>query len=202
MEAECLAPKDLIQPTISLEMPVPSQGHCGFPSFPVVDWFCLFVDLWVLPFPLEDCPVFGNLVFSLIYVICVFVQNTLCCVFALFVVVLCAQCCQFLCNFHFWLPLRNSLTFIRYILLSSFLLGCIPQSLVFCVVFCKSFFVFLSFLFRPWYCLSFLEFNWITNLTPALCAYLKTIPVFALLLPFCEEWFEVICFFRFIDATV
>jgi hypothetical protein len=27
----------LIQPTISLEMPVPSQGHCGFPSFPVVD---------------------------------------------------------------------------------------------------------------------------------------------------------------------
>jgi hypothetical protein len=29
-------------------MPVPSQGHCGFPSFPVVDWFCLFVDLWVL----------------------------------------------------------------------------------------------------------------------------------------------------------
>jgi hypothetical protein len=25
-----------------------------------VDWFCLFVDLWVLPFPLEDCSVFGN----------------------------------------------------------------------------------------------------------------------------------------------
>jgi len=24
-------------------MPVPSQGHYGFPSFPVVDWFCLFV---------------------------------------------------------------------------------------------------------------------------------------------------------------
>jgi hypothetical protein len=47
-------------------MPVPSQGHCGFPSFPVVDWFCLFVDLWVLPFPLEDCSVFGNFVFTLI----------------------------------------------------------------------------------------------------------------------------------------
>jgi hypothetical protein len=30
----------LIQPTISLEMPVPSQGHYGFHSFPVVDWFC------------------------------------------------------------------------------------------------------------------------------------------------------------------
>jgi hypothetical protein len=29
--------KNLIQPTISLKMPVPSQGHYGFPSFPVVD---------------------------------------------------------------------------------------------------------------------------------------------------------------------
>ena len=29
--------------TISLEMPVPSQGHYGFHSFPVVDWFCLFI---------------------------------------------------------------------------------------------------------------------------------------------------------------
>jgi hypothetical protein len=27
----------LIQPTISLEMPVPIQGHYGFHSFPVVD---------------------------------------------------------------------------------------------------------------------------------------------------------------------
>jgi hypothetical protein len=27
----------VIQPTISLEMPVPSQGHYGFHSFPVVD---------------------------------------------------------------------------------------------------------------------------------------------------------------------
>jgi hypothetical protein len=26
-----------MQPTISLEMPVPSQGHYGFHSFPVVD---------------------------------------------------------------------------------------------------------------------------------------------------------------------
>jgi hypothetical protein len=46
-------------------MPVPSQGHCGFPSFPVVDWFCLFVDLWVLPLPLEDCSVFGILLLPL-----------------------------------------------------------------------------------------------------------------------------------------
>jgi hypothetical protein len=43
---------NLIQPTISLEMPVPSQGHYGFHSFPVVDWFCLFIYLWVLTFPL------------------------------------------------------------------------------------------------------------------------------------------------------
>jgi hypothetical protein len=28
---------DLIQLTIPLEMPVPSQGHYGFHSFPVVD---------------------------------------------------------------------------------------------------------------------------------------------------------------------
>ena len=28
---------------VSLEMPVPSQGHYGFHSFPVVDWFCLFI---------------------------------------------------------------------------------------------------------------------------------------------------------------
>jgi hypothetical protein len=31
-----LALKNLIQPTISLEMPVPSQGHYGFHSFPDV----------------------------------------------------------------------------------------------------------------------------------------------------------------------
>jgi hypothetical protein len=41
MRAGGLAFKNLIQPTISLEMPVPSQGHYGFHSFPVVDWFCL-----------------------------------------------------------------------------------------------------------------------------------------------------------------
>ena len=47
-----LAHYNLIQPTISLEMPVPSQGHYGFHSFPVVDWFCLFIYLCVLTFPL------------------------------------------------------------------------------------------------------------------------------------------------------
>jgi hypothetical protein len=32
---------------------VPSQGHYGFHSFAVVDWFCLFIYLWVLTFPLQ-----------------------------------------------------------------------------------------------------------------------------------------------------
>jgi hypothetical protein len=46
-------------------MSVPSPGHCGFPSLPVVDWLCLFFDLLVLPFPLEDCSVFCNFVITL-----------------------------------------------------------------------------------------------------------------------------------------
>jgi hypothetical protein len=54
----------IIQPTISLEMPVPSQGHYGFPSFPVVDWLCLFI--YFLTFPLENCPEFGHFVITLI----------------------------------------------------------------------------------------------------------------------------------------
>jgi hypothetical protein len=48
-------------------MPVPSQGHYGFHSFPVVYWFCLFIYLWVLTIPLEDCSDFGNFVITLIY---------------------------------------------------------------------------------------------------------------------------------------
>ena len=34
----------------------------AFHSFPVVDWFCLFIYLWVLTFPLLDCSEFGNFV--------------------------------------------------------------------------------------------------------------------------------------------
>jgi len=49
-----------------LEIPVPSQGHYGFHSFPVVDWFCLFIYLWVLTYPLEDCSEFGNFAITLI----------------------------------------------------------------------------------------------------------------------------------------
>jgi hypothetical protein len=30
-------------------------------------WFCLFIYLWVLTFPLEDCSEFGNFVITLIY---------------------------------------------------------------------------------------------------------------------------------------
>ena len=51
MKGGGLALLNLIQPTIFLEMPVPSQDHYGFHSFPVVDWFCLFIYLWVLTFP-------------------------------------------------------------------------------------------------------------------------------------------------------
>jgi hypothetical protein len=47
-------------------MPVPSQDHYGFHSFPVVDWFCLFIYLWVLSFPLLDCSEFGNFVITFI----------------------------------------------------------------------------------------------------------------------------------------
>jgi hypothetical protein len=32
--------------SVTLEMPVPSQGHYGFHTFPVVDWFCLFIYLY------------------------------------------------------------------------------------------------------------------------------------------------------------
>ena len=39
-------------------------------------------------------------------------QHIVCCVFALFVSVMCTLCCQFLWIVHFWLPLRYSLTFI------------------------------------------------------------------------------------------
>jgi hypothetical protein len=31
------SPSNRIRPIVSLEMPVPSQGHYGFHSFPVVD---------------------------------------------------------------------------------------------------------------------------------------------------------------------
>ena len=37
MNGEGLALQNLIQTTISLEMPVASQGYYGFHSFPVVD---------------------------------------------------------------------------------------------------------------------------------------------------------------------
>ena len=60
MKVGDLAPWNLIQPNISLEMPVPNQGHCDFPNFPVVDWFCMFVDLWVFTFPFEDYPYLLN----------------------------------------------------------------------------------------------------------------------------------------------
>jgi hypothetical protein len=36
------------------------SGSLRFHSFPVVDWFCLFIYLWVSTFPLLDCSEFGS----------------------------------------------------------------------------------------------------------------------------------------------
>ena len=53
---------------------------------------------------------------SYLYYFCLFVysgvQHIVCCVFVLFLFVLCTQCCQFLWIVHFLLPLQYSLTFI------------------------------------------------------------------------------------------
>ena len=43
------------------------SGPLRFPTFPVVDWFCLFAYIWVLSFPLEDCLESGNFVITLIW---------------------------------------------------------------------------------------------------------------------------------------
>ena len=56
-------------------MPVPSQGHYDFHSFPVVDWFCLFIYLWVLTFPMLDCSEFGNFVITLIHWVLIMIFN-------------------------------------------------------------------------------------------------------------------------------
>ena len=39
------------------------------------------------------------------------VQHILCCVFVLFILILCVRCCRFLWIVHVWLPLRYSLPF-------------------------------------------------------------------------------------------
>ena len=73
------------------------------------------------PFVLSVTVIFvGNIcqsqLMSFLRYLCLFayssVQHILCCVFALFFVVLCTLCCQFLWIVHFWLPFRYFLTFI------------------------------------------------------------------------------------------
>ena len=107
---------------VHLEMPVPSQGHYSFHSFPVVDWFCLFIYLWVLTFPLSDCSEFGNFVITLIYVANFVWLSILCCQFRYIVHLmlpvsldcpfyaasfdrLSILCCQFRLIVHFMLPI-------------------------------------------------------------------------------------------------
>ena len=59
-----LAPYNLIKPTISLELPVPSQGHGGLPVFRLLtDFVCLLT----YEFSLSLCSVFGNFVITLIH---------------------------------------------------------------------------------------------------------------------------------------
>ena len=50
--------------TLKSEMPVPSQGHYGFHSFPVVDWFCLFIDTY--GFWLSLCKIIRNSIILLL----------------------------------------------------------------------------------------------------------------------------------------
>ena len=57
----------------------------------------------------------AHVLLTLFVFICVWwCQHILCCVSVLFFIVLNTQCCQFLWIVHFWLTLRNSLTFIIY----------------------------------------------------------------------------------------
>ena len=85
------------------------------------------------------------------------IQHILCYVFALFFVVLCTVCCQFIWIVHFILPLRYSLRSMNCIAFGTieftplFSVALVVQSLAFCVVFCRSFFVLLSFSFD--YCI-------------------------------------------------
>ena len=72
------------------------------------------------------------------------VQHILCCVFALFVFVMCTQYCQFLWIVLFLLPLRYSLTFIVYPMLPvsldcPFLIAPSVFSNVYCVHYVASF---------------------------------------------------------------
>jgi hypothetical protein len=56
------------------------------------------------------------------------VQHILCCVFVLFVFVLCTLCCHFLWIVHMWLPLRYSLTFISVVLRHNIWIVCFLRS--------------------------------------------------------------------------
>ena len=53
--SEKMAPQILIKSTISLEMPVPSQDHCGFSiSQLLTDFVCLLIDeFWISVFFLQ-----------------------------------------------------------------------------------------------------------------------------------------------------
>ena len=126
-------------------MPVPSQGHCIFSSFLVVDWFCLFVELWVLPFPLEDYSVFGNFVITLIWG-----ERWL---FLLLI----------LAGFVTRVTRRVSQVEQELLTLQVFSGVRVARSFAFCVLFCRSLFVFLFYIFCP-LCFKSFDFLILTTL--------------------------------------
>ena len=89
-------------------------------------WRILFYfwNIWLIIVCVVQLCVFAFWVSSYLRHLCLLahsgVQRILCCVFALFFLVLCAMCCQFLWIVHFWLPLQYSLTFIYQITMSDY----------------------------------------------------------------------------------
>ena len=111
-------------------MTVPSQGHYGFHSFPVDDWFCLFI-VYTYEFWLSLCK---NARSSVILLLPLFVTR----VTGLLTVVD-----------------QSLLTLPVHIGSSTIFIGVrVAQSYVFYEVFCRSLFVLLSLLFRSLYYLS------------------------------------------------
>jgi hypothetical protein len=74
-------------------------------------WWCL---LFLVAIEISRFSPQVSMHMSYLRYLCLFahgdVLHILCCVFVLFVFILCALCCQFLWIVHFWLPLRYSLT--------------------------------------------------------------------------------------------
>ena len=63
------------------------------------------------------------------------VKHILCCVFVLFVFILCTLCCQFPWIVHFWFPLRYSLTLLYwYYSTGNTVILCLLYNSILCIV--------------------------------------------------------------------